>query len=202
MHKQSILECTQAGEKMKVLVACERSDTLTFALRRKGIYAKSCDIEPSDHNSPYHIQDNVLNVINEGWDVMIAFPPCTYLANSGVRWLHNQPGRLDEMKKAIDFFNTILKADIPKIAVENPIQHGYAREYIRKYDQIIQPWEHGHGETKATCLWLKNLPLLKPTNIVSGRLHIIHNMPETKDRQKKRSTTYHGIAEAMATQWF
>ena len=143
-----------------------------------------------------------------GWDLMIAHPPCTYLCNSGVRWLtedgpgHNGYIRRTMMREGAEFFKALLNADIPHIAIENPIPHRYALQIIgRKYDQIIQPWQHGHGETKATCLWLKNLPKLKPTNIVEGREGKVWKMPPSPDRWKERSRTYTGIAEAMADQW-
>lgn len=137
----------------------------------------------------------------EFFDLLIAHPPCTRLTNSGVRWL-DERNLWAEMYEAADFFRRILELPIPRIAVENPIPHRYALERIgRKYDQIIQPWQFGHGETKATCLWLKNLPPLKPTNIVSGREARIHKLPPSADRWKLRSMTYPGIAEAMADQW-
>ena len=184
----------------KILVACERSDTLTFAMRKLGIEAYSVDTAPSEHSSPYHIQDDVLNHLLDRWDAMVAFPECTYLAVSGARWFKDRP---EEQQKAIDFFLQIINAPIPKIAVENPI--GIMSTVYRKPDQIIQPWQFGHGETKATCLWLKNLPKLNPTNIVDGREHRIHLMAPTKnpeDRRIARARTYPGIADAMAQQWF
>jgi hypothetical protein len=132
---------------------------------------------------------------------MVAHPPCTRLCNSGVRWLAER-NLWQEMREASEFFKLILNAPITKIAVENPIPHKYAVEIIgRKYDQIIQPYQFGHGETKATCLWLKNLPKLQPTNIVDGRDHRIHKMPPSPERWKERSRTFQGIANAMAAQW-
>jgi hypothetical protein len=138
--------------------------------------------------------------------MIVAHPPCTYLSNSGVRWLYNpdkskNKERWENMRKGAEFFNIFLNSDIPRIAVENPIQHKYARELIRKPDQIIQPWQYGHGETKATCLWLKNLPPLYPTDIVEGREQRIFLMPRTEKRGFERSKTYQGIADAMADQW-
>ena len=191
---------------MKILIACEFSGVVREAFRKKGHDAWSCDLLPSDIASPYHIQDDVLKHLNEGWDMMIAHPPCTYLSNSGVRWLYNSDKtkneeRWENMRTGREFFLKLLNADIPRVAVENPIQHKYAREKIRKPDQIIQPWQFGHGETKATCLWLKNLPKLIPTNMVSGRENRIHRMPPSPKRGHLRSITYQGIADAMAEQW-
>jgi hypothetical protein len=137
----------------------------------------------------------------ESYDLAIIHPPCTYLANSGVRWLINNPERMAKMREAAEFFNWCMNLPIPRIRVENPIQHKYARELIRPYDQITQPWQHGDGETKATCLWLKNLPPLKASNIVTGRADRVHKLPPGPDRWKERSRTYPGIAKAMADQW-
>tara|TARA_R110000751_G_C13539652_1_gene454949 strand:- start:39 stop:605 length:567 start_codon:yes stop_codon:yes gene_type:complete len=184
---------------MKVLVACEFSGVVRDAFRKRGYDAWSCDILPSD-KSDYHIHGNVLNHLDESWDIMIAHPPCTRLCNSGVRWL-NERNLWQELEKATKFFNDLKNADIDKICVENPIPHKYAKQSIGNYTQIIQPYQFGHGETKATCLWLKNLPKLIPTNIVEGRDNRIHNMSPSKDRSKLRSITYYGIAEAMAEQW-
>lgn len=191
---------------MKVLVACERSGKVREAFRKRGHEAYSADILPAETPSPYHIQGDVLDILEEGWDLMIGHPPCTYLANSGVRWLYNVDKTFNEerfklMEQGAEFFNALLHAPIPKIAVENPIQHGYARQLIRKYDQIIQPYQFGHGETKATALWLKNLPKLVPTNVVEGREHRILNLGFSPNRSYLRSITYTGIAEAMAEQW-
>ena len=191
---------------MKILVACEFSGIVREAFRKRGHDAWSCDLLPSEIPSPYHIQDDVLNHLDEGWDLMIAHPPCTYLSNSGVRWLYNPDGsknekRWENMRKGAEFFNILLNSDIPRIAVENPIQHKHAREIIRKPDQIIQPWQFGHGESKATCLWLRGLPLLYPTDIVEGREQRIFLMPRTEKRGLERSRTYLGIADAMADQW-
>lgn len=197
------------GFEMKVLVACEFSQVVTKAFRERKHEAYSCDILPTEGNPDWHIQGDVLEHLSDGWDLMIAHPPCTYLANSGVRWLFDYDNvivntacsRWASMKEACEFFNALLKAPIDKIVVENPIQHKYARERIRKYDQIIQPWQFGHGETKATCLWLKNLPLLKPTNIVNGREGKVWKMPPSENRWRERSRTFKGIAKAMAEQW-
>ena len=186
---------------MRVLIACEFSGVVRDAFAALGHDAWSCDLLPSERQGN-HIQDDVLKHLDDGWDLMIAHPPCTYLANSGVRWLHEKEGRWELMREAAEFFRTLLNADIQRIAVENPIPHRYALEIIgKKYDQIIQPWQFGHGETKATCLWLKRLPKLKPTRIVSGRDNRVHREPPGRDRWKSRSRSFAGIAEAMAQQW-
>jgi hypothetical protein len=155
----------------------------------------SCDLLDTEIPGP-HYKGDVRDILNDGWDMMIAHPPCTHLAVSGARWFKEKER---EQTEAIAFFLTLITAPIPKIAVENPI--GIMSSIYREPDQIIQPWQFGHGETKATCLWLKNLPCLLPTNIVSGREHRIHNMPPSPDRWKLRSLSYQGIAAAMAGQW-
>ena len=186
---------------MKVLIACEFSGIVRDAFIAKGHDAVSCDLLPTEKTGP-HIQGDVLEILDDGWDLMIAHPPCTYLCNSGVRWLWESINRWDKMKEAGMFFKTLLNALIPRIICENPIPHKYAiREIGCKYNQIIQPWQFGHGETKAACLWLKGLPELKPTNIVEGRKQRIWKMAKTPDRGKKRSITFQGIANAMAEQW-
>ena len=185
---------------MKVLIACEYSGVVRDAFIKRGHDAVSCDILPTERSGP-HYMGNVLPLLGEGWDLMIAHPPCTRLCNSGVCWLDKR-NLWDEMREGARFFKTLLNADIPRIAIENPIPHGYAvREIGKKYDQIIQPWQFGHGETKATCLWLKNLPKLEPTRIAKGREQRLHMLPPSKDRAKLRSKTYFGIADAMAIQW-
>lgn len=187
---------------MKVLIACEYSAKVRDAFRAKGHDAWSCDLLACDGDPTWHIQGDVLEVIDRGWDLMIAHPPCTYLCNSGVRWLHSDPARWEEMRQGAEFFKKLLNAPIAKKGIENPIMHKYAAEIIgRRQDQIVQPWHHGHGETKGTGLWLEGLPLLKPSNIVEGRDARIHKLPPTKDRWKIRSETYAGIAAAMADQW-
>lgn len=186
---------------MKVLVACEFSGVVREAFRKKGHEAWSCDIINSPEDSYHHIKGDVKHYLNVGWDLMIAHPPCTYLCNSGVRWLHEQEGRWEKMKEACEFFDLLWNAPINKVCIENPIPHGYAKQSMGLYHQKIQPWQFGHGETKATCLWLKSLPKLKPTNIVEGREARIHKMSPGKDRGMKRSITYQGIADAMADQW-
>lgn len=186
---------------MKVLVACEYSGKVRDAFIRQGHDAISCDLLPTEKPGP-HYQGDVFDIINDGFDLMIAHPPCTYLSNSGVCWLHKQEGRWDKMQEGARFFKKLMDADISRIAIENPIMHKYAVEIIgRRQDQVVQPWQFGHGETKATCFWLKGLPLLKPTQVVDGRHQRLHLLPPSKDRAKLRSETYQGIANAMAEQW-
>lgn len=180
---------------MKILVACEYSGIVRDAFIAKGHDAWSCDLLPTERPGN-HFQEDVLNIIGNGWDLMIAHPPCTHLAVSGARWFKD---KLHEQQEALEFVHALMNAPIDKIALENPISIISSR--IRKPDQIIQPWMFGHGETKSTCLWLKNLPLLKPTNIVEGREARIHHMPPSPDRWKERSRTFRGIAQAMADQW-
>lgn len=183
---------------MRVLVACEFSGVVRDAFARRGHTAVSCDLLPSDSPFGWHVQGDVIPLLSQGWDLMIAHPPCTDLAVSGAR--HFAAKRADgRQQRALEFVRTLMDAPIPMIAVENPIS--IISSAIRKPDQIIQPWMFGHGETKATCLWLKNLPLLMPTNVVDGRDARIHKMPPSADRWKKRSITYFGVAEAMAEQW-
>jgi len=181
----------------KVLVACEYSGTVRDAFIALGHDAMSCDLLPTDAEGP-HYQGNVFDVINDGWDIMIAHPPCTHLAVSGAKHFaaKKASGVQDE---ALAFVQALMDAPINCIAIENPIS--IISSKIRKPDQIIQPWQFGHGETKATCLWLKNLPNLIPTDIVDGRNDRIHKMPPSPLRWKLRSTTYKGIAKAMAQQW-
>ena len=182
---------------MKVLVACEFSGTVRDAFIARGHDAISCDLLPSDRPGP-HYQGDVFDIIGNGYDLMIAHPPCTHLAVSGAR--HFPAKRADgRQQKAIDFFMRLAQADIPRIAVENPVC--IMSSIWRKPDQIIQPWQFGHGETKATCLWLKGLPHLVPTKIVAGREARIHKMPPGPNRWKERSRTFEGIAAAMADQW-
>ena len=180
---------------MKVLVACEYSGTVRDAFIAAGHEALSCDLLPTDIPGP-HYQGDVRDVIHEGWDLMIAHPPCTHLAVSGARWFKDKQA---EQAEALDFVRLLLDAPIDRIALENPVSVISSR--IRKPDQIIQPWQFGHGETKATCLWLKGLPKLTPTDIVDGREARVHKLPPSADRWKIRSTTYTGIAAAMAQQW-
>jgi site-specific DNA-cytosine methylase len=180
---------------MKILVACEYSGAVRDAFLIGGHDAMSCDLLPTDVPGP-HYQGDVLDIIDNDWDLMIAHPPCTHLAVSGARWFAD---KREEQAAALDFVRLLLAAPIPRIALENPVSIISSR--IRKPDQVIQPWQFGHGETKATCLWLKNLPKLTPTNIVEGREAKVHRMPPGPDRWKERSRTYKGIADAMAAQW-
>jgi len=180
---------------MRVLIACEYSGTVRDAFIAKGHDAISCDLLPTDKLGP-HYEGDVFDIIGKGWDLMIAHPPCTHLAVSGSRWFKD---KVTEQAEALAFVRRLLDAPILKIALENPISVISTR--IRKPDQIIQPWQFGHGETKATCLWLKGLPKLAPTNIVEGREARVHRLPPSPDRWKIRSTTYQGIADAMAEQW-
>ena len=185
-----------------VLVACEESQRVTVAFRKLRFNAFSCDIIPPSGKYPeWHIQEDIVKVIKSTeklWDLLIAFPPCTDICRSGARYFPEKiaDGR---QQRAIDFFMFLAKCKIPRKAIENPI--GIMSTKWRKPDQIIQPWMFGHGETKATCLWLKGLPPLTPTNIVDGREQRIHNMPPSPDRWRERSRTFTGIAQAMAEQW-
>ena len=183
---------------MRVLVACEFSGVVRRAFRANGHDAWSCDLLPAEDDQRYHFQEDVRNVLGIGgrWDLMIAHPPCTHLAVSGARWFKD---KLPEQQEALDFVRVLLDAPIPRIALENPISIISSR--IRKPDQIIQPWMFGHGETKATCLWLKGLPKLMPTDVVEGREARVHRMPPGADRWKERSRTLSGVAAAMADQW-
>ena len=184
---------------MRVLVACEYSGRVREAFRKLGHDAWSCDLLESEDNSEHHMQGDVMQVIkSSSWDLMIAHPPCTHLAVSGARHFARKR-QSGEQQEAIDFFMQLANADIPMIAIENPIC--IMSSHWRKPDQIIQPWQFGHGETKATCLWIKGLPKLTPTNIVEGRDDRIHKMPPSPTRWKERSRTYQGIADAMASQW-
>ena len=184
---------------MKILIACEESQTVAKAFRKKGHEAFSCDIEPCSGGHPdWHLRGDVLEILDHSWDMMIAHPPCNDLAVSGARWFKEKQAD-GRQQRSIKFFMALINAPIEKIAVENPISIMSTR--YRKPDQIIQPWQFGHGETKSTCLWLKNLPLLKPTNVVEGRENRIWLMPPSKDRAKLRSKTYQGIADAIAEQW-
>lgn len=180
---------------MKVLVACEYSGTVREAFKKKGHDAWSCDLLPTEIVGN-HYQGDVLDILNDGWDLMIAHPPCTHLAVSGARWFKD---KRQEQHEALEFVRTLLAAPIPRIALENPVSIISSR--IRKPDQIIQPWMFGHGETKATCLWLKGLSRLTPTQIVEGREARVHKMSPSPDRWKERSRTYQGIADAFAEQW-
>ena len=180
---------------MKVLIACEYSGAVRDAFIAQGHDAISCDILPTDAPGP-HYQGDVRDILGDGFDLMVAHPPCTHLAVSGARWFKDKQV---EQAEALDFVRLLLAAPIDKIALENPISIISSR--IKKPNQIIQPWQFGHGETKATCLWLKNLPKLEPTQIVDGREAKVHRMSPGPNRWKERSKTYQGIANAMAQQW-
>jgi len=185
---------------MRILVACEYSAIVRDAFRARGHYAWSCDLLPTEGDPEWHIEGSVLPEMAHGeyWDLMIAHPPCTHLAVSGAR--HFPAKRADgRQQEALAFVQKLMDAPINRICVENPIS--IISSQIRKPDQIVQPWQFGHGETKATCLWLKGLPRLVPTNIVEGRSDRIHKMPPGPNRWKERSRTYQGIADAMAEQW-
>lgn len=198
---------------MRVLVACEYSGVVRRAFRALGHDAYSCDLLPADDGSVFHIQRDVLEVIGGRWDLMIAHPPCTYLCVSGIHWNDRIPGRKQLSEDALAFVQRLLDADIKRIALENPV--GIISRRIRKFDQIIQPWQYGHPQSKQTCLWLKNLPLLEPTKILAPTKFQANGKPQwenqtptgqnklgpSKDRWKIRSETYAGIAQAMAEQW-
>jgi hypothetical protein len=192
---------------MRVLVACEFSGAVRDAFAERGHDAWSCDLLPAETHGN-HYQGNVLDIIEDGWDLMIAHPPCTYLASSGLHWNKRRPDRQAFTDAAVAFVQRLLSAPIPRIAVENPI--GALSTRVRKPDQIIQPWQFGHDASKATCLWLVNLPLLVPTDVLpGGRLARRANqtasgqnkLGPSPDRWKQRSLTYPGIAQAMADQW-
>ena len=186
---------------MRVLVACEFSGVVRRAFRERGHDAWSCDLLPAEDGSSGHYQDSIFHVLADApgrWDLMIAHPPCTDLAVSGAR--HFAAKRADgRQEAALDFVRVLMNAPVTRVAIENPISIISSR--IRKPDQIIQPWQFGHGETKATCLWLNNLPTLVPTKIVDGREARVHRMPPGPNRWKERSRTFEGIAAAMADQW-
>lgn len=183
---------------MRVLVACEYSATVRDAFRARGHDAWSCDLLPTEGDPRWHHEGSVFDIIGDDWDLLIGHPPCTDLSVSGARHFAAKiaDGR---QQRALDFVQALMDADIPRIAIENPIS--VISSKIRKPDQIIQPWMFGHGETKATCLWLKGLPKLVATDVVEGREARIHRMPPGPNRWKERSRTFKGVAEAMATQW-
>lgn len=201
---------------MKVLIACESSGTVREAFRALGHEAWSADLLPADDGSQYHIQGDVLQVLANGWDLMVAHPPCTYLSVSGMHWTTRGLRDPKLTEDALEFVRLLMSAPIPRIAIENPVSIISTR--IRKPDQIIQPWQFGEDASKKTCLWLKNLPLLKPTSIVHGRMVTMPNgkmverwanqcdsgqnkLAPSADRWKHRSKTYNGIAQAMAQTW-
>lgn len=186
----------QLKQPKKILVACEYSGRVREAFRSLGYDAISCDLLPTELPGPHH-QGDVTELPRDHWDLVIAFPPCTHLAVSGARWFE-QKKKDGRQKEAIDFFMLFANLQIP-YCIENPV--GIMSSQWRKPNQIIQPWQFGHGETKATCLWLQGLPLLQPTQLVEGREPRIHRLPPTEDRAKLRSLTYEGVAQAMAEQW-
>jgi hypothetical protein len=189
---------------MKVLIGCEFTGVVRRAFADLGHDAWSCDLLPAEDRSNKHIIGDVRDILNDGWDLLAVFhPPCTRLCNSGVRWLAER-NLWPELDRAADLFSALWNAPVPRRAIENPIMHRHAKERIVGYQepaQIIQPWMFGHGETKATCLWLHGIMPLYPTDIVDGRTARVHRMPPTKNRWKERSRTFGGIAQAMARQW-
>lgn len=201
----------------RVLIACEFSGVVRDAFRARGHEAWSCDLLPCERNEWWHIQDDVRNVLDSrsgwgSWDLMIAHPPCTYLANSGARWLFEKEGRWDQLDDGAKFFRSLLNAKVDRIAVENPTPHKWAVERIgRSYDCRIQPWEHGDRQKKGTCFWLKNLPIIKPSNIVgpppkAGTEECkawegVWREPPGPMQAHNRSRTFEGIARALADQW-
>ena len=189
---------------MRVLIACEFSGIVRRAFAARGHEAWSCDLLPSDDRTDFHIVGDARDILNDGWDLlMVAHPPCTRLCNSGVRWLAER-NLWPELKDAADLFSAFWNAPIERICVENPVMHKHAKALIHNYmapAQSVQPWQFGHGETKRTCLWLRNLPKLTPTNIVEGREARVHRMPPGPNRWRERSRFFPGIADAMADQW-
>ena len=189
---------------MKILVACEFSGIVRRAFAARGHEAWSCDLLPSDDRTDFHIVGDARDILNAGWDLLlVAHPPCTRLCNSGVRWLAER-NLWSELKDAAELFSAFWNAPIERICVENPVMHKHAKALIHNYlapAQSVQPWQFGHGETKRTCLWLRNLPKLTPTNIVDGREARVHRMPPRPNRWRERSRFFPGIADAMAAQW-
>lgn len=194
--------------RVKVLVACEFSGVVREAFAARGHEAVSCDLLPTDRPTDRHIQGDVLEVLRDGWDMMIAHPPCTYLCSSGLHWNRRRPERAVLTETALAFVTALLDAPIPRIALENPT--GCISTRIRKPEQIVHPWQFGDDASKATCLWLKGLPLLTPTNVLPGGRRARranqtasgqNRLAPSPDRWKLRSATYAGIADAMAEQW-
>ena len=181
---------------MRVLIACEYSGRVRDAFRRRGHDAWSCDLLECEADPSWHLQHPVEEVLGKGWDLMVAHPPCTHLAVSGSRHFHRKQR---EQAEALDFVRLLMDAPIPRWCIENPVS--VISSAIRQPDQVIQPWQFGHGETKATCLWLQNLPRLRSTDVVEGREPRVHMMPPGPNRWKERSRTFEGIAEAMGDQW-
>lgn len=194
---------------MRVLIAAEFSGIVREAFAARGHEAWSCDLLPSE-TPGNHVCGDVLPILGQGWDLLIAHPPCTYLCNSGVRWLAPggkvDNGRMVEMRHACRLFAALYNAPVAKVCIENPVMHGHAREYLERlgvptFSQSIQPWQHGEPEVKRTCLWLRGLPLLVPSNVVAGRKARVHHASPGPDRWKERSRTLPGIAAAFASQW-
>jgi hypothetical protein len=195
----------------RVLIACEFSGTVRRAFAARGHDAWSCDLLPAEDRSNHHITGDARDHLRDGWDLlMVAHPPCTRLCNSGVRWLSVPPPAKTraqiwrELDEAAELFSAFWNAPIPRVCIENPVMHKHAKARIanyREFAQSVQPWQFGHGETKRTCLWLRDLPPLVPTNIVSGRVARVHRMPPSADRWKERSRFFPGVADAMADQW-
>ena len=188
---------------MRVLIGCETSGVMRRAFAGLGHDVWSCDLLPAEDNNPNHVVGDARDLLEDGWDLLIAHPPCTRLCNSGVRWLAERDLWRD-LDEAAELFSAFWNAPIERIAVENPVMHGHAKSRIRNYAppaQSVQPWQFGHGETKRTCLWLKGLPPLVPTKIVSGREARVHRMPPGPNRWRERSRFFSGIADAMAEQW-
>jgi len=195
---------------MRVLIACEFSGTVRRAFTARGHDAWSCDLLPAEDGSNRHIVGDARDLLNDGWDLAICHPPCTRLCNSGVRWLTKAPPSRTladmwaELETGAALFSAFWNAEIPRIAVENPVMHKHAKALIEGYEppaQSVQPWQYGHGEVKRTCLWLRGLPVLTPTDVVEGREARVHRMPPGPNRGKERSRFFSGIADAMADQW-
>lgn len=196
---------------LRVLIACEFSGIVRRAFAALGHDAWSCDLLPAEDRSNKHIVGGARNHLNDGWDLLAVFhPPCTRLCNSGVRWLsapppgRSLPDMWSELDDAAALFSAFWNAPIERVCIENPVMHKHAKARIVNYSppaQSVQPWQFGHGETKRTCLWLRGLSPLEPTQIVEGRVARVHRMPPSADRWKERSRTYQGIADAMASQW-
>ena len=195
---------------MRVLIACEFSGTVRRAFTARGHDAWSCDLLPAEDRSNRHIVGDARDLLNDGWDLAICHPPCTRLCNSGVRWLTKAPpGRTladmwAELEAGAALFSAFWNAPIERVAVENPVMHKHAKALIEGYAppaQSVQPWQYGHGEVKRTCLWLRGLPVLTPTDVVEGREARVHRMPPGPNRGKERSRFFSGIADAMADQW-
>lgn len=194
-NSSAVVGTTVRRERMKVLVGCEFSGTVRDAFIARGHDAWSCDLLPSEKPGP-HYQQDLLEVLVYGWDLAIFHPPCTHLAVSGARWFKE---KRQQQLDALEFVRKLMNCSVERWALENPVS--IISSQFRKPNQIIQPWQFGHGETKSTCLWLKNLPTLKPTNIVDGRENRVHRMPPSPERWRERSRTFPGIALAMAEQW-